>query len=1299
MSEESALRALAELTGIAAEYVDIWGRHHPTSTETRAALLRAMRIDTSHPQRALETLRNRDWINGLRPVLVVNDAATPYNIALYVAARHEHEVHNWTLTLENGRVLHGELRPADLQPIEERVIRNRHYHAFGFTLKQRLPLGYHRFALAGPQMNATLRLIVTPSHCYRPAAVSGEGRVWGLALQLYAVRSQRNWGIGDFTDLKAALEVASRSGAGVVGVNPLHALFPSNPAHCSPYSPSSRLFLNPMYLDVETVYGFADCTPARELAASGEFQARLRALRADELIDYPGVSAAKFEVLELVYAHFSSRANAGSEDARRFLRWQREAGETLERFCTYHALHEHFLKQDAALWGWPVWPAEYRDPASPQVAAFVRAHRQRVDFFAWLQWQCEVQLEAVGHHAWNLGLGVGVYQDLAVSVDRAGAEAWSFQDLFASEVSIGAPPDDFSLNGQNWGLPPMIPRRLEELSYEPFIAMLRTNMRASGALRIDHAMGLMRLFCIPPNASAADGTYVYYPLRDLLAILALESQRNQCMVIGEDLGTVPDELRASLAPLGVLSYRLLLFEKESDGSYKLPEHYPRQALVAATTHDLPTLAGFWVGHDLEVRASQNMFPSDADRSERLVRRAEERVRLLLALERTQLLPEGMTVQPVGAPEMTPQLAAAIFKYLARTPSQLMVVQPEDVFGQLDQVNLPGTTDQYPNWRRKLAINLEQWLEHPRLAAVADGLRTERGATPKPREESTPVTKARAAPIIPRATYRMQFNRDFTFRDAQAAVEYLHRLGISHLYASPYLKARPGSRHGYDIIDHNAINPEIGTPEELEALVATLKSNGMGQLVDVVPNHMGVMGADNQWWLDVLENGPASAYAEFFDIDWRPAKPSLRGKVLIPVLGDQYGITLERGELKLAFDEQRGELSVWYYDHRFPIDPREYPRVLAEGIERLDARIGAEHPDALEFRSLITAFGHLPDRGEAQPHIRAERQREKELHKQRLAALHARSPDVAHFLKENLRDVAGNAGEPASFDRLDALLEAQAYRVAYWRVASDDINYRRFFDINDLAALRMENPRVFETTHRLILELLEAGKIDAVRIDHPDGLYDPVQYFRRLQVRAASPLAAEGAVTPADRSTYVVVEKILAGQERLPPDWPVFGTTGYEFCNLLNGVFVDPAAATSLEHTYRGFIGSTTNYAALLYQSKRLIMRTAMAGELNVLANALMRIAEADRRTCDFTFNSLRYALREVVASFPVYRTYVTPDYVSEVDRLYIEQAVDAARSRSRAADLSVFDFVREVMLTAIARARARPIAKPCCPSP
>src|SRR3954466_5979260 len=354
------------------------------------------------------------------------------------------------------------------------------------------------------------------------------------------------------------------------------------------------------------------------------------------------------------------------------------------------------------------------------------------------------------------------------------------------------------------------------------------------------------------------------------------------------------------------------------------------------------------------------------------------------------------------------------------------------------------------------------------------------------------------PSIPVATYRLQFNRDFTFAQAADLVPYLAELGISHCYASPYLRARPGSTHGYDIIDHNTLNPEIGRPEDYERFVKALHEHGMGQSVDIVPNHMGVMGSDNAWWLDVLENGQASIYAGYFDIDWEPLKDELQGKVLVPVLGDQYGTILDRGELRLTFDPERGEFSIFYFQHRFPVNPREYPRILGYAPESLQQQLGAENENLLELQSLISAFNHLPGREEAAPEKRAERLRDKEIHKRRLAALCARSREVRDFIARNVQKINGTADDSSSFDTLHELIKAQAYRLAYWRVAADDINYRRFFDVNDLAGLRQENETVFLQTHEFVLQLLREGKIDGLRVDHPDGLYDPKQYFERLQ---------------------------------------------------------------------------------------------------------------------------------------------------------------------------------------------------------
>jgi len=528
--------------------------------------------------------------------------------------------------------------------------------------------------------------------------------------------------------------------------------------------------------------------------------------------------------------------------------------------------------------------------------------------------------------------------------------------------------------------------------------------------------------------------------------------------------------------------------------------------------------------------------------------------------------------------------------------------------------------------------------------------------------------------IPTATYRLQLNPHFTFRDAAAVVPYLSELGISHFYASPYRRARPGSMHGYDIIDHSSINPELGTPDDYEGFVSELHRHGMRQILDIVPNHMGVMGSDNAWWLDVLENGEASDFADFFDIDWDPIKDELKGKVLIPVLAEQYGNVLEKGELKLTFDSERGEFSIFYFQHRFPVDPKEYPRILSFRIEPLREKLGPTHEDFLELQSIITAIGHLPDRHGAAPEQKVERNREKEVQKRRLAALCARSHDIKEFIAENVTTINGTPDDPRSFDALHELIKTQPYRFAQWRVAADDINYRRFFDINDLAALRPENEKVFNETHKLILDLVAQGKLDGLRVDHPDGLYDPAGYFEQLSGRLRTELEPQG------REAYLIAEKILTGNERLPKQWPIDGTTGYEFANLVNGLFVDRSAGEKLERIYRSFTGISSKFADVVYLCKRHILKVVLASELNVLANLLSRIALASRYTCDFTLNSLRSALGEIIASFPVYRTYVNGPEVSEEDRRYVEKAVVSAKKRSSAADLSVFDFVQRMLL-------------------
>lgn len=535
--------------------------------------------------------------------------------------------------------------------------------------------------------------------------------------------------------------------------------------------------------------------------------------------------------------------------------------------------------------------------------------------------------------------------------------------------------------------------------------------------------------------------------------------------------------------------------------------------------------------------------------------------------------------------------------------------------------------------------------------------------------------------IPLATYRLQFSRQFTFDDAAALIPYLRELGVSHCYASPYLRARSGSPHGYDIVDHNSLNPEIGSERSFSRYLDALAKHNMGQILDLVPNHMGVGGDDNAWWLDVLENGPASAFASYFDIDWFPNKEELRGKVLVPVLGGHYGTVIENGEVRLTFDARRGEFSVWYYNHRFPLEPRTYPRVMEMRIEQLAERLGADQRLA-QFQTLTTAFGHLPSRWETAQSKLEERRRDKEVHKQQLAELCMKCGAIAAFLDENVQIINGEPGEPGSFDKLHEILEEQVYRLAYWQVASDEINYRRFFDINDLAGLRMEIPEVFDATHRFVLQLVAEGKLDGLRIDHPDGLYDPRGYYARLQTEVQSALPAyHGPVGPAAvPEFYFVAEKILASYERLVDDWPVHGTTGYDYVNVVNGLFVNPDASVEMDRIYTRFLGHHMDFDEVLYQSKRLVIDVQLSSELTVLSNMLDDIAQRNRYTRDYSLNGCRNALIVLVACFPVYRTYIAEDRVSDDDRRYVDWAVAQAKKRSQAGDVSIYDFIRDLLL-------------------
>jgi len=1174
-----ALRNLCERHGIEPAYDDIWGHRHAVPADAMRRLLAAAGAfddETAAPD------------DGLPPVLVVRIDGP---VVLPPQALAGHLQLRWRIALEDGGEAHGSAARAS--------------ETDAWHIAQTLPPGYHRLTIEG-QGGATV-LVCAPATCHQPETLADGARLWGVALQLYGLRSPRNWGIGDFGDLKAFVTEAAQAGAALVGLNPLHALFPHNPVHASPYSPSSRAQLNVLYIDVEALPDFRDDPDAQALVQSASFQARLARLRAAALVDYAGVSAAKHEVLALLHRRFLARP-ADDEEVRAYAAFTAQGGDALRQHALFDAVQAHWHARDAAVWGWPAWPEAWRDPHGEAVQVFAREHARQVDYFAYLQWQAARQLRAVGRHCRAIGMPVGLYLDLAVSVDRGGSDTWRHAGSFALDASVGAPPDLLNLQGQDWGLPPLRPDRLRSSGFTVFIEALRANMRAAGALRIDHVMMLMRLFWIPAGGSGADGAYVRYPMEELFAVLALESRRHQCLVVGEDLGTVPDAMREAMHRHGVLSYRLLYFQRDAQGGFLAPQDYPREAVVAVSTHDLPPLGGWWGAADVRLRGELGMA-GDADAlREAMAARAHERARLAEVLD----LPaaDGEAEVDAGAPPA--QAVVAAHAFLARTPCALMVVQLEDLLGQAEQANLPGTVAEHPNWQRKYALEVAAIWRDRLARQVCDAVVAERPARMRSR--------------IPRATYRLQLHKDFGFDEACAVVPYLARLGISHVYCSPIQRARSGSLHGYDVVAHDQINPELGGLAGYLRLGEALRAHGMGQLIDVVPNHMGVLGTDNAWWNDVLEKGMGSPYADHFDIDWASATPGLAGKVLLPVLGDAYGEVLERGELALAHepaseDGRSGRWFVQYFEHRFPVAPQSVPAFLQAAADD-DAVAGS-------------------------------------------AAL-ARALD----------DFNG----PGQRDALHALLEAQSWRLAHWRCAADEINYRRFFDVNELVALRTERLDVFRATHALALDLAAQGVVDGLRIDHPDGLFDPAAYFARLQAGFAARRHALGASADA---LYVVAEKIAAAGEDVPRAWPIHGTTGYRFANVVNAVLVDERSGDALRALWAEFTGEDAPFEEVVYASRLAVGTSTLAADLEVLANALHRIAKADRRTRDHTLNSLRAAIAGVAAAMPVYRTY-NGETASAQDRRHVALAVDGARARLGDTDAALWAFVHDALLGRLA---------------
>jgi 4-alpha-glucanotransferase len=704
---DALLDHLARQRGIGDAYYTYRGELLAFSPATKTAILAAMGCRVDDPaaiEHEIAELAAERWRSLLPAVAVVRPGRT--GVVVAIAADTLDRPLEWSVRFADGGESAVAVRASDLTELERIELDGRWRTRRLLVLPDDLPRGYHTLhARTADGLQAECTLVAAPSRCYEPAVLSRGSRLWGVAVQLYTLRSQSNWGIGDFADLETLVRRCAPHGAAFVGLNPLHALFPANPGHFSPYSPSTRHFLNVMYIAVERVPEFVECAAAQRAVATPEFGAELARMRATSQVDYYGVARAKLSVLRLIYDHFESEHLArGSGRAAAFLAYVAERGEPLRLHALHDAIDEQLRRRDAdRYWGWPSWPEELRDPACDGVRAFEAAHRAAVQFHAWLQWVADEQLGLVQQVARELGMPIGLYGDYAVGVNPSGSETWSDQAVYRMGAGVGAPPDALALKGQDWGIPPQDPHALIAKRYRPFRDLVAANMRHFGALRLDHVMALFRQWWVPVGLSATEGGYVHYPLEDLMSVLALESAQRRCLVVGEDLGTVPDEMRHAMADGAVYSYKVLLFEKHADGRFRRPDEYVRRAIATVTTHDLPTLRGYWEGRDLELRDRLSLFPGEEVRRQVLEERVRDRAELLAALDAVGLRPAECAGPDAACGD---SLARAIHLYLARSAAALVALQAEDLIGMADPVNVPGTSDEHANWQRKVTETLE-----------------------------------------------------------------------------------------------------------------------------------------------------------------------------------------------------------------------------------------------------------------------------------------------------------------------------------------------------------------------------------------------------------------------------------------------------------------------------------------------------------------------------------------------------------------------------------------------------------------
>jgi len=704
-SYEDALGRAAAECGIDHSYWDIFGHSHQASPEALKTILSALGWDISNVE-SIDAKRanlfTSLYTTTLKETIVASESER--FVALTLPA-HAFGSVAYEIKLESGEQVSGTADPAQLPLMREVHFGGKIWSTFELPLSAHVPLGYHELALTLNNESAIRsNLIVCPDRAYLPERLLSGGKTAGFNVALYGLRSKRNWGCGDFTDLCALVDWSMREvGFSFIGLNPLHALHNRTPYNTSPYLPLSVYYKNLIYLDIEKVPEFAASSAALELFQSGAMQHQIQTLRDSPFVQYQEVDALKKRFLKMLHVEFRSH---DTDRKKAFKAYCDREGDLLDKFALYCALDEILHEQDGNRWTWLDWPREYQTPDSLESRSFALGHEVTVEFYKYIQFLIDEQLDAAQTYAKASGMEIGFYHDLAVATDSCGADLWAHREFFVHGCRVGAPPDDFSPKGQDWGFPPPNVQAHRANGYRLYRESIRKILNYGGALRIDHVMRLFRLFWIPAGMEAAQGTYVRDNAADLMHILALESVRSKNIIVGEDLGTVTDEMRDMLAQYRILSYRVFYFEKHRDGSFKRTFEYPLQALVSSTTHDLPTLAGFWINRDIEARKAAGLADEQGYRNQ-MNDRARERQSMLDVLHLEKLLPENYERNAANLPEFNGELHNAVIGFLMNVPSMILLINQEDFTKETEQQNLPGSTSQYPNWQRKMTLSIEE----------------------------------------------------------------------------------------------------------------------------------------------------------------------------------------------------------------------------------------------------------------------------------------------------------------------------------------------------------------------------------------------------------------------------------------------------------------------------------------------------------------------------------------------------------------------------------------------------------------